>query len=503
MNCLPWLWPWKRLDDQYSKIPSMPQYPFIGSYPSFKEFLAKDTVNLYFRKCHKELGPVIEHNLFGNKNVSVADPDISKQILSGPHFGRHDFLIANSRDIIEFALFGMSTGPIWKSHRKAIVAGLGPQFVKNSYAASIELMQDFVRLLNLKINDSASGETEINIRTYLSAVTLDIIMRVACNTDIHCLETCGDEVNGDSGVRKSQVKVAEPDSEDYFAALRVNIDKISQVLFTRVFVPPFLHGWVKVGRKRMKPLADFFKGMAASVLEPRKGLRAAPDRDLVSILLAEEKDGTRKFSDKEASDELVALLLAGHETTANTLTNVFLRVTQDARVLKRLQEEIDGKLGPNENPLLQDLAEFKYLDNVFRETQRVHPVVMGVGRLAVEDTEFETGDVKYKIQKGTEVFVSIQGMMFSEELWGLDVEVFNPDRWDNPVNEAAFLPFGGGPHKCPGMKMAVMESKVSLIKLFQNFNFELVEGQDLVHRDGVTVHLKDGLRLRVRRRGEQ
>ncbi|KAJ3223269.1 hypothetical protein HDU81_009298 [Chytriomyces hyalinus] len=502
MNCLPWLWPWKRLDDQYSKIPSMPQYPLIGSYPSFKQYLAKDTVNLYFRKCHRELGPVIEHNLFGNKNVSVADPDISKQILSGPHFGRHDFLIANSRDLTEFALFGMSTGPVWKSHRKAIVAGLGPQFVKKSYAASIELMQDFVRLLNLKINDSESGEAVVNIRTYLSAVTLDIIMRVACNTDIHCLETC-DEVPGGTGARKSEVKLAETDSEEYFSALRVNIDRISQVLFTRVFMPPFLHDWARVGKRRMKPLADFFQGMAASVLEPRKGLGVGADKDLVSILIAEEKDGTRKFSDKEASDELVALLLAGHETTANTLTNVFLRVTQDAAVLKRLQEEIDGKLQPNEDPLLEDLAQFKYLDNVFRETQRVHPVVMGVGRLAVEDTEFETRDAKYKISKGTEVFVSIQGMMYCEELWGPDADVFNPDRWDGAVDEAAFLPFGGGPHKCPGMKMAVMESKVSLIKLFQSFNFELVEGQDLVHRDGVTVHLKDGLKLRVTRRGEQ
>ncbi|KAI8620679.1 cytochrome P450, partial [Chytriomyces sp. MP71] len=156
---------------------------------------------------------------------------------------------------------------------------------------------------------------------------------------------------------------------------------------------------------------------------------------------------------------------AGHETTANTLTNVFLRIAQDARVMERLQQEIDQHVGREGTPLLEDLPRFKYLDNVFRETQRVHPVVPGVGRIAAADTEI----AGYKVKQGTEVFVSFTGLLGSEDIWGCDAAEFKPDRWDGQINELAFIPFGSGPHMCPGMKMAIMESRITLIKLLQNF----------------------------------
>ncbi|KAI8620680.1 hypothetical protein BC830DRAFT_473569 [Chytriomyces sp. MP71] len=107
--CLP-PWTWKRLRDETKRMPSRPQYPFIGSLPSFKDFLSQNRINAYFFKCHQDLGPIVEHNLFGNRNISVADPVEAKKILTGSAFVRHDFLIANSPDLLEFGKYSMKIG---------------------------------------------------------------------------------------------------------------------------------------------------------------------------------------------------------------------------------------------------------------------------------------------------------------------------------------------------------------------------------------------------------
>ncbi|KAJ3071293.1 hypothetical protein HDU98_005570 [Podochytrium sp. JEL0797] len=466
--------------------PSDPQYPLIGCLPSFWRPLLNGTFYLYFRKAQS--GPIVTHNLFGKIEYHVSDPAQIKRILTSPDFVRSDFLLASNKDLFEYALFGMQTDSVWRKHRKAIQSGMGPLFVQKAFVATVDLVDDMVRMLNAHIAEAEGRLFEVNIREYSSVVTLDVIGKVGFSHDFMCLEGYDRGLWGKEG------------SGD---ALRENIDRMSSAGLVRVLVPSFLYGVLGVSERALKPCGDYFTEMVDTFLVPRRrrveeigGTEEEGSADLLSALLGKDAAGKMEFTDKEIRDQALALLLAGHDTTSNTITNVFLHLNSD--IVAKMREEIDSLIGKSGTPTFDGLSKFVYVESVFRETQRINPVVMGLDRVAARDVEV----LGYSFKKGTYFSCNIQSAMLDESIWGPDALEFNPDRWNDrsSVPDGAFLPFSAGPHSCVGNKMALMEAKVVLIKLIQHFDFQIVEGQRLEAVDGIVVHLPDGLKLAVSKR---
>ena len=242
----------------------------------------------------------------------------------------------------------------------------------------------------------------------------------------------------------------------------------------------------------------FFRGDRAAVTSPfvtaRKAVdevlyaeiarrRADPDalegRDDIfsALLLAEDEDGQR-LSDREVRDELVTLLLAGHETTATGLAWCFDLLLHHPGVLERARE-----------------GDERYLDAVVKESLRVRPVIPGVGRV-VRGEPFRLNG--YEIPPGIEINPSIRLIHRREDLYQ-DASAFRPERFlvENPPDTYTWIPFGGGTRRCIGASFALMEMRIVIARVLARAGgLRAAETKPAkVQFRGITLSPRDGVRV--------
>jgi cytochrome P450 len=226
--------------------------------------------------------------------------------------------------------------------------------------------------------------------------------------------------------------------------------------------------------------------------------RATPDDrgDLLSMLLEAQDDDGNGMTDRQLRDELVTLFLAGHETTANSLNWTFVLLAQHPHVQATLLEEIDTVLG-GRKPTLADLRSLPYLDRVVKESMRFYPAVPAIGRQAI--TDVEVGG--YLVPKGSSINLFFIQTHRDSRWWGEDALAFNPDRFtpeqDKERHKYAYIPFSSGPRVCIGNSFAIMEARLLLATILQQWTLELV-GDAPQPEPLITLRPKGGLRMMAR-----
>lgn len=221
--------------------------------------------------------------------------------------------------------------------------------------------------------------------------------------------------------------------------------------------------------------------------------RAAGDAgDVVSALLAAGMD------ESAIRDEVMTLLLAGHETTAQALTYTWWLLAHHPRVEATLLDELDDVLG-GEPPTAADVEALEYTERVVRESMRLYPPVWGLLREPVED------DVVggYRVPAGATVGL-YQWVVHRDPRFYEDPLAFDPDRWSDAFRSSlhpfAYVPFSAGPRRCLGDRFARLEAQLVVATVLQRYHLEAVPGEDLELAPSITLRPADGLRLRVRRR---
>jgi cytochrome P450 len=233
----------------------------------------------------------------------------------------------------------------------------------------------------------------------------------------------------------------------------------------------------------------------------RERRRSGTDaNDLLSLLLAarDPEDGSA-FTDEEIRDEVMTILIAGHETTANGLAWTFSLLHEHPGVRQRLEAESDAVLG-GRRPTLQDLAELPVAARVFKESLRLFPPAYLVSRRAVRDVTIGG----HEIRKGALVIVNIVGMHHRADYFP-EPGSFLPDRFDPAAERViprhAFLPFGAGPRVCIGNHFALMEGQMALAQLAGRLRFERRNpGAPLVGEPLLTLRPRGGVPVKIRRR---
>jgi cytochrome P450 len=220
--------------------------------------------------------------------------------------------------------------------------------------------------------------------------------------------------------------------------------------------------------------------------------------DLLSMLLhAQDEDGSR-MTDRQLRDEVITLFLAGHETTALTLSWTWWLLAQHPQVEAKLHAELDAVLG-GRTPTLEDLPKLPYADHVIMESMRLYPPAWGMARLAIEDAEIGG----YTIRKGSGVSLS-QWVVHRDPRWYESPEEFRPERWEGDLLKRlprfAYFPFGGGPHQCIGNSFALMEAALILATIAQKFRLVLVPGQVVVPLASITLRPRHGIRVTMEAR---
>src|SRR5215469_1577881 len=220
--------------------------------------------------------------------------------------------------------------------------------------------------------------------------------------------------------------------------------------------------------------------------------------DLLSTLLeVQDEDGTR-MNDRQLRDETITLFLAGHETTASTVSWTWWLLAQNPAVEKRFHEELDGVLG-GRAPAMDDLPKLGYLGHVLTESLRLYPPAWGMARLAEEEHEI----AGYSVRPGYGVAMA-QWVVHRDARWFDAPLEFRPERWESGLAKQlprfAYFPFGGGPRQCIGNTFALMEASIVLATIGQKFRFELMPGHRVSPLASITLRPKNGIRVRLKAR---
>lgn len=194
------------------------------------------------------------------------------------------------------------------------------------------------------------------------------------------------------------------------------------------------------------------------------------------------------------------VIAAGHETTASALLWTTYALSKDQKSQNRLRTEIYSMNATDMTA--KSIDELPYLDNVIREALRVYSPTLIIPWEALEDIDI----AGVRIPKGTTVQLVPAMTQLNPEIWGPDVETFNPDRWDRLSGDAlspyAMETFSNGPRICPGKALALLNMKILLVGLIRDFKIESVGDEEMEFRNpSLTLKSTMTVRFKVQREG--
>ncbi|KAK3415901.1 hypothetical protein EUGRSUZ_H01373 [Eucalyptus grandis] len=423
---------------------------------------------------------------FGPKSfLIVSDPSIAKHILKDNSKAYSKGILA---EILEFVMGkGLipADGEVWRVRRRTIVPALHQKYV----AAMINLFGQTTQRLCDKLDIAASEREDVEMESLFSRLTLDVIGKAVFNYDF-------DSLTNDTGI-----------IEAVYTVLREAEDRsVSPIPFWEIPIWKDISPKQKKVNEALKLVNDALNDLIAICkrmvdeedLQFHEEYMNEEDPSILHFLLASGDD----VSSKQLRDDLMTMLIAGHETSAAVLTWTFYLLSKEPTVMSKLQNEVDSVLG-DRIPTIEDMKKLKYTTRVINESMRLYPQPPVLIRRSLENDFLG----KYPIKRGEDIFISVWNLHRSPHHW-IDADKFNPERWplDGPnPNETnqnfSYLPFGGGPRKCVGDMFASFEMVVAVAMLVRRFNFQMALGAPAVKMTtGATIHTTEGLKMTVTRR---
>ncbi len=231
--------------------------------------------------------------------------------------------------------------------------------------------------------------------------------------------------------------------------------------------------WPTPGNRKAARWKDDIQKVVDELIASR---RAASDgkTDLVSLLVgARDPETGEGLSDDEIRDQAVVFLMAGHETTATSLTFALHLLGLHPEVQRRVREEVDAVIG-DRTPTLADIGALEYTTMAVKEAMRLYPAAHNLPRVLKVDWEVNG----YTIPAGTTIVASIWGTHHHPKLWDdawtYDPERFTPDK-EKARHRYAYFPFGGGPRACIGQYFSMLESVTVTALLIQAFEVKTTD----------------------------
>jgi len=399
---------------------------------------------------------------FGPRRVFlVSHPDLVEQVLvtDAKHYVKH-FGARMYKPVLGNGLV-TSEGDFWLRQRKLSQ----PAFLKGRILSYAPLMAEL---------------TDRMLGTWVEGKSVDVHFEFSSLTSAIALKTLFDL--DDAG-----------DRERFTDTLRLAFDLMS-ARFRRVIRVPL---WFPTPanlrlRRAVAELNAVVDGFIAAG-RARKG-----GDDLLSRLIhARDEDGSR-MTDRQLRDEAMTLYLAGHETTALTLSWSWYLLARHPRVEAELVSEWKAVLG-GRTPTADDLHKLPYTEAAITEAMRVFPPVYLIGREAT--AELELGG--YRVKKGYTVFMS-QWVSHRDPRYFPEPEEFRPGRWLDGLARRlpryAYYPFGGGPRVCIGNTFALTEAAIILAAVGQRYRFTLATDRPVEPNPQITLLPRDGIPAVLARR---
>jgi len=355
-----------------------------------------------------------------------------------------------------------SEGEFWKRQRRLAQ----PAFHRHRINAYAETMVDYAQRT---IATWQNGE-ERDIHRDMMRLALEIVVKTLFNADV--------SADADN-VGRVLARITTP-----FAGQAT----IKWILDNRL--PTLTH-------RRFNRDAREIDAIVYRIINERR--RGGQDEgDLLSMLLKAHDEEGSDLNDKQLRDEVMTIFLAGHETSALTLSWAWYLLAQnpetETKFHAELAEVLKGRL-----PTMEDLPRLKYTEMIAKESMRLYPPAYALGRETVQECEIRG----FRVPKGAQVFM-FQWVTQRDSRFFPQPDQFQPERWTeeftNTLPKYAYFPFGGGPRVCIGSYFAMMEIVLLLATIGQRFRFSLQSDHPVKLIPAMSLRPKDGVKVIVEER---
>jgi len=381
---------------------------------------------------------------------NICDPEMAKHILISNYknykkgVGIKQINVLLGRGII------VSEGDLWKRQRRM----MQPLFGNNLLTHQLPLMIGCADKLLMIWDEDIKAEKPINITEAMSQTALDFILHALFSEDLE--------------------RIITETGENPF--LMVTDDSARDLLFAR----------------RFRQLTHLVNDM----MQRRRAENRWPDDLLSMVMRATDKRSGDAMPEKLQIDEILTLIIAGHETTASVLNWTWYLLAQHADIEQLVLAESLKYMPADDLPNMADTEQLQYTRQVLDESMRLYPPVWVLTRQAIEDDHFNGID----IPAGTDILIPPFLVHRNPAYWP-EPEKFDPQRF-SPENIkqqhiGAYLPFAIGPRRCIGDTMAIQEMAVHISRIIQKLHFELVPGQTVELEPLVNLRPKQDIFLQA------
>jgi len=432
----------------------------LGNGPDF----GRDQLGFY-AACAREYGDLVPIRLGPRRALLVYHPDAIEEILvtRNRDFVKSPGVRLLLRRLIGNGLF-LAEGGFWLRQRRLVQ----PAFHRQRIAAYGEVMTAYTarRLSGWKEGDV------FDVHAEMMTLTQIIVAKTLFDADVS--------------------------DESYAIAQTSNV--LAEEFGTRLrSVVQFIPDWVPTpANLRTSRALRHLNQVVYRMVAARR--QTGEDRgDLLSMLLqAQDADDDSQLSNEQVRDEVMTLFMAGHETTAVTLSWSWYLLAQHPEVDAQLADELQTVLGERP-PTVADLPRLKYAEMIVNESMRLYPPAYALARQAVNPSEIAGQSVAPGV-----VVIMPAWVVHRDSRWFDDGEAFRPERWAGDLVRRlprfAYFPFGGGPRQCIGNAFATMEAVLILATIAQRFRLSMQPGQHITPTPYITLRPEPGPRMRLTRR---
>jgi cytochrome P450 len=432
----------------------------LGSLPD----LQRDRLGFLLNTAQK-YGDVVKYRMAIYQLMQVCHPDGIQHVLqeNNHNYTKNSPTLREFRRVLGTGLF-TSEGAFWLRQRRL----MQPAFHRQRIAALGDMMVKTTQAMLQTWQPAIASRQPLDISKEMMVLTMEIACRALFSANI------------------------QPHVQEIGQAVTEIVEQIV-FRFDHPFYPPPI--FPTPLNRRYRAAMQALDRIAYELIQQRRS-QPVEGGDLLSLLMEmRDEDTGEGMTDQELRDEVVILLIAGHETTATALSWTFYLLSQNPSAEQRLRLELAQVLS-GRPPTATDLPSLPYTRMVIDESMRLYPPAWLTERIAQADDEI----CGYKIPAGTIIVVSPYVIHHHPAYWE-NPESFDPLRF-LPERSAgrprfAYFPFGGGPRMCIGNSLALTEAQLVLASVYQRCHLELSSGHAVEPLPLVTLRQKGGLWMDV------
>lgn len=427
---------------QLADLPGPRALPVVGNMHQ----LHRTRLHQDMENWRREYGPLFRVALPRATLLVVSDPELIKQVLTArpATFRRPAVMAQVAKEMGGIPGVFDAEGVAWRNQRKMVMQAFAPQAVKSYFPAMVQVAQRLQR----RWQAAAMAQKTIDLGADLRLYTVDIVAGLAFGSDVNTIE------KGDHAIQR-------------------DLDQFLPTVARRSLAP-FAY-WRYVRLPRDYALEQCVERMRTAVnglvVDAKDRMRAEPSRaarpcNMLEAMLAAAAREDSGVSERDVAGNVLTMLLAGEDTTSNSLAWLIYLLHRHPDVLHRARVEI-LRIVPDVAALsIEQIDRLDFIEACAHEALRLKPPAPSVPVEALVDTV--VGDVQ--IAAGTVVWCVMRHIE-QDDQWSANCARFDPQRWcDDTIDKKTVMSFGAGPRTCPGRYLALLEIKVAIVTLLAGFD---------------------------------